>query len=36
MNGLTVIVVMFGCFAYDVSYNDGAATRWIASILGLS
>lgn len=23
MKGLTVIVVLFACFAYDISYNNG-------------
>ncbi len=36
MKGLTLIVVMFGCFAYDISYNDGTGFRWVLSTLGLS
>ncbi len=36
MKGLTIIVGVFGCFAYDISYNDGRIVRWIGSTLGLS
>jgi hypothetical protein len=35
MRGLTVIVVLFGCFAYDISYNNGEMVRWLADELGV-
>jgi hypothetical protein len=35
MKGLTVIVIAFAMFAYDVSYNNGETVGWIASSLGL-
>lgn len=36
MRALTVIVVLFGCFAYDISYNNAELIRWLADTLGLS
>jgi hypothetical protein len=36
MKALTVIVVSFAVFAYDLSYNDGQIVRGVASLLGLN
>jgi hypothetical protein len=36
MKALTVIVVSFAVFAYDLSYNDGQLVRALASFLGLN
>jgi len=36
MRALTVIVVLFGCFVYDISYNNGDIIRWLANTLGLT
>jgi hypothetical protein len=36
MRALTVIVVLFGCFAYDISYNNGDLIRWLADAFRIS
>jgi hypothetical protein len=36
MKGLTVIVVLFACFACDISYNNGETIHWLVSLLGTS
>ena len=36
MKALTVIVVLFGCFAYDISYNNAELIHWLADALNLS
>jgi hypothetical protein len=36
MKGLAVIVVIFSCLVYDISYNNGETVHWIGSMLGLS
>lgn len=36
MKVLTVIVIMFGVFAYDLSFNDAQIMSWLGSVLGLS
>jgi len=36
MKALTIIVVGFCIFAYDLSFNDGEIVRWVGSFLGLS
>jgi hypothetical protein len=35
MRGLSVIVIAFAAFAYDISYNGGQGMYWLASTLGL-
>jgi hypothetical protein len=34
MKVLTTIVMAFLVFAYDISYNGGEITRWVASLIG--
>lgn len=36
MRALTVIVALFGCFVYDISYNNGDIIRWLAYTLGIA
>lgn len=36
MKALTVIVIGFGIFAYDLCFNDGEIMRWVGSFLGLT
>ncbi|WP_256363863.1 hypothetical protein [Hyphomicrobium sp. 99] len=36
MKALTVIVVLFGCFVYDISYNNGETIHWLAYTLGIT
>lgn len=36
MKALTVIVIGFAIFAYDLSFNDGQIVRWVGSFIGLS
>jgi hypothetical protein len=36
MKALTVIVIGFGIFAYDLSFNNGEIVHWIGSFLGLA
>jgi hypothetical protein len=36
MKALTVIVIGFGIFAYDLSFNDGQIVHWVGSFLGLA
>lgn len=36
MRALTIIVALFGCFVYDISYNNGDIIRWLAYTLGIA
>jgi hypothetical protein len=36
MKVLTVIVIGFGVFAYDLSFNDAQIIHWLGSVLGFS
>lgn len=36
MKTLTAIVMGFGVFAYDISFNNGEIVRWFGSFLGLA
>ncbi len=36
MKALTIIVIGFAVFAYDLSFNDGQIVRWVGSLLGLA
>lgn len=36
MKALTVVVIGFGIFAYDLCFNNGEFVRWILSFSGLA
>ncbi len=36
MKALTVVVICFGIFAYDLCFNNGEMVRWVTSFVGLS
>ncbi len=36
MRVLAIIVLLFGCCAYDISYNNGETVRWLAYTVGIT